>query len=167
MTQYVNNADNLHEQKVLEFVASRWKCKHVQSLEKKASFDGFLYRYDDMGFEKYDRPKALVEVRKLNCSSTQYNSAMISYTKIQNWQSLFPVLNMPCYFVVNWFDKLGFADIADIAAYGDIRVSPFSKNRRNPENDREIVFHYPVIKFKTLGTFADAQKLHAIGKTND
>jgi hypothetical protein len=48
----------------------------------------------------------------------------------------------------------------DIASYGDIRVSPPSTRRKNPSHDREIVFHYPVNMFKTLGTSSEARKLH-------
>ena len=161
MILYSDRNNDAHEEAVLSFIASlRKEWRYVKSLEKKASFDGFIYQWYNAGTHNYDRPVAMVEVRKLNCLSTTYESAMISYTKIQNWQSLYPVLNIPCWFVVNWQDRLAYANMEDIASYGDVRVSPPSKNRKNPAHDREIVFNYPVNKFKTLGTSSEARKLH-------
>jgi hypothetical protein len=37
-----------------------------------------------------------------------------------------------------------------------------AKNRKNPEHDREIVFHYPVDKFEVLTDAATARKLHDV-----
>ena len=91
---------------------------------------------------------------------------MISYTKIQNWQTLYPVLNLPCFFVVNWLDQVRYANIEDIIAHGDIRVSPISKNRRNPESDREIVFYYPVKEFKLIAIDLEAEIMHDPNKVD-
>ena len=152
MTLYVNKSDQEHEERVLRFLEKKWTCESVRSLEKKASFDGFLHRDG--------RPTALVEIRRLNCYSNSFPDAMISYTKIQNWQTLYPVLNLPCLFVVNWLDQVRYANIEDIIAHRDIRVSPVSKNRRNPEEDREIVFYYPVKEFKLLAIDLEAEIMH-------
>ena len=163
MILYSDKNNDAHEEAVLAFFASQRKdCRYVKSLEKKASFDGFIYKWHNAGTHNYDKPVAMVEVRKLNCLSTTYETAMISYTKIQNWQSLYPILKIPCLFVVNWEDRLAFADMEDIASYGDIRVSPPSKRRKNPAHDREIVFNYPVNMFKTFGTSSDARRLHNV-----
>jgi len=160
---YSDKNNDAHEEAVLEFIASlRKEWRHVKSIETKASFDGFIYKWYDAGTHSYDRPFAMVEVRKLNCLSTTYESAMISYTKIQNWQSLYPILNIPCWFVVNWKDLIAYANMENIASYGDIRVSPPSSRRKNPSHDREIVFHYPVNKFEQLGEKSDGERLYNV-----
>ena len=64
MTLYVNKSDQEHEERVLKFLEKKWKCESVRSLEKKASFDGFLHRDG--------RPTALVEIRRLNCYSNSF-----------------------------------------------------------------------------------------------
>ena len=167
MILYSDKENYQHEDAVLKFLAERWGYKHVKSIEKKSSFDGFLYDTYDVGFDKYNRPTMLVEVRRLNCTSKKHDTAMLSYTKAQSWQSIYPVLKIPVIFCVNWYDMIGWADIEDIISYGDIRVSPFSENRKNPKNDREIVFHYPVNKFNQVGTITDANRLASVGRKNE
>ncbi len=68
MTLYVTKSDQEHEHRVLNFLEKRWKCDSVRSLEKKASFDGFLHRDG--------KPTALVEIRRLKCDYKNYRDAM-------------------------------------------------------------------------------------------
>ena len=160
---YTDEKNEAHELAVLATIASaNPKWKFARSIEKKSSFDGFIYQRKDQIGEWYDAPIAMCEIRRLNCSHDKHETAMISYTKIQHWQTLFPTTGIKCYFVVNWNDRLASVDMQDIAQYGDVRVSPFSKNRKNPENDREIVFHYPVSRFRILIDGATARKLHNV-----
>ena len=51
------------------------------------------------------------------------------------------------------------ANIEDIFMHGDMRVSKRSANRRNPIDDREIVFHYPVDQFRFIASEQDAKRL--------
>lgn len=160
---YTDEKNEAHELAVLATIASAnpdWNF--TRSIEKKASFDGFIHKRQEKIGVWYDMPIAMCEIRRLNCSHATYETAMISYTKVQQWQTFFPTTKIKCHFVVNWNDRLASADIEDIARYGDVRVSPFSKNRKNPENDREIVFHYPVDKFRTLIDGSTARKLHNV-----
>jgi hypothetical protein len=160
---YSDEKNEAHELATLATVASaNPKWKFARSIEKKSSFDGFIYERKERIGEWYDAPIAMCEIRRLHCSHKDYETAMISYTKIQHWQTLFPTTHIKCYFVVNWKDRLAAVDMEDIAQYGDVRVSPFSKKRKNPENDREIVFHYPVNKFRTLIDSATAGKLYNV-----
>ncbi len=160
---YTDEKNEAHELAVLATVASaNPKWKFAKSIEKKSSFDGFIYERKEKIVVWYYAHIAMFEVRRLNFSHKDHENDMISYTKIQHWQTLFPTTRIKCYFVVNWNDRLASVDMEDIAQYGDVRVSPFSKNRKNPENDREIVFHYPVDKFRTLIDSATARKLHNV-----
>ena len=160
---YSDEKNEAHELAVLAKISMRKpEWSFTRSIEKKASFDGFMHKRHEKIGVWYDAPFAMYEIRRLNCSHKAYETAMISYTKIQQWQTFYPITLIKCYFVVNWNDRLAFANIEDIAQYRDIRVSPFSKNRKNPENDREIVFHYPVNKFEILTDAATARKLHDV-----
>lgn len=158
MTLYVNKDDGAHEVRVLDYIAQKKNRAWVKQREVKASFDGIIYKEADEECVK-DIPEAMLEIRRLSCSKDDYPSAMISYTKLQNWQSLYPVIKIPIFFVVNWNDALGMANIEDIFIHGDMRVSKPSANRRNPYDDREIVFHYPVNKFRFIASEQDAKRL--------
>ena len=163
MTLYVNKDDADHELRVLQFLAEKKDMKYVKQREVKASFDGILYKeVCENELDIYDKPQVMLEIRRLSCSKDAWPTAMISYTKIQNWQSLYPVIKIPIFFVVNWNDALGMANIEDIFLHGDMRVSKPSFNRRNPTDDREIVFHYPVKKFHMIiKDEATAKRLHS------
>lgn len=160
---YTDESNEAHELAVLACISmTKPEWNFTRSIEKKASFDGFIHKRHEKIGVWYDAPFQMYEIRRLHCSYETYETAMISYTKIQQWQTFYPITQIKCYFAVNWNDRLAYADIEDIAQYRDIRVSPFSKKRKNPEHDREIVFHYPVNKFKTITDAKTARELYNV-----
>ena len=70
-------------------------------------------------------------------------------TKLVAWQTMYGVTRLPCLFVVQWQDAVGYVDLQEYVMAGDF-MSPISHNRRNPADDREIVAHLPVENFTFL-----------------
>ena len=97
-----------------------------------------------------EKPLALLEFRKLRCAFSAFPTAMISMTKLVAWHSSKGITGLPCYFVIEWADKIGYADLDDYIMAGDFRISKKSMNRRNDYDDQEIVAHLPTSKFKIL-----------------
>ena len=135
---YENKNDYLVEQKLADFLCKKWKCEMYR--QKKLSQFDFIAHKDG-------KPKALIELRKLNCSKDKYPTAMVSMTKLVAWQTMYGVTRLPCLFVVQWQDAVGYVDLQEYVMTGDFRMSPISHNRRNPADDREIVAHLPVENF--------------------
>ena len=138
---YENRQDFENEQRLADFLAVKWKCEVLRQ-KRLSQFDFIAHRGE--------KPLALLEFRKLRCRFKDFPSVMISMTKLVAWHSSRSITGLPCYFVVEWADRIGFADMDDFALTADFRISKKSANRRNDYDDQEIVAHLPTSKFKII-----------------
>ena len=59
------------------------------------------------------------------------------------------IMNLRCFFVVEWKDYIGYADFDDFILEADYRISEISHNRRG-DLRQEIVAHLPKEKVKLI-----------------
>tara|TARA_Y100000289_G_C3862108_1_gene119062 strand:+ start:68 stop:517 length:450 start_codon:yes stop_codon:yes gene_type:complete len=137
---YENQQDKKNEEKLAELLAKKFKCEMLP--EPKFS-------YFDYVAHRNKRPVAMIEMRKRSHEYSKYPTIMMPLQKLTAYHAVKGIMNLPCYFVVQWKDYVGYADFDDFIIEADYRISEISHNRRG-DLRQEIVSHLPKEKVKLI-----------------
>ena len=135
---YENKADLRREEAVInEF------CKIYNLEKKKLPFN------QKIDFAIYNRKKiyGFVEVKCRIFNKDKYNTMFVSLDKVQAARSLADITGMRVLLLVCWADVMGHIDFTE-----DFEVQLGGRSDRNDVLDFGIVAHYPIDKFKVVGT---------------
>ena len=135
---YESKADLKREEAVInEF------CK-IYNLEKKKL--PFTQKIDFALFRK-NNIYGFVEVKCRVFDKDKYNTMFICLDKVQAARSLADITGMRVLLLVCWADVMGHIDFTE-----DFEVQLGGRSDRNDVLDFGIVAHYPIDKFKVVGT---------------
>lgn len=135
---YENAADLRREEAVInEF------CKIYNLEKKKLPYTQKI----DFALYKRDRIYAFVEVKCRVFNKDKYNTMFINLDKVQAARSLTEVTGIRTLLLVCWADVMGHIDFTE-----DFEVQLGGRTDRNDVLDFGIVAHYPIDKFKIIGT---------------
>ena len=135
---YETQEDYDAEQRVADIVAQKWLCE-MQRNKKLSPFD-FIAHRDGV-------PRAFIEMRKRHNPMHQYSSVMVSLTKIIAAKQHTEATGLPCFFVVEWTDAIGYVNF-DCQKY--LRISGKGWNRRNPPDEVEVIEYISNDQFQIL-----------------
>ncbi len=133
---YENSGDEVNERQLASLLENKWQCK-MQRQMKYAQFDYVALRGKKI--------QAFVEMRHRGVEHNKYPTCFISLTKLLMAQNLKNVCNVPCLFVVQWTDVIGYCNL-DMQC--EIEYSSEGWNRRNDPSDIEVIGLIPIDKFK-------------------
>ena len=133
---YENSGDEVNERHLASLLENKWQCK-MQRQMKYAQFDYVALRGKKI--------QAFVEMRHRGVEHNKYPTCFISLTKLLMAQNLKNVCNVPCLFVVQWTDAIGYCNL-DMQC--EIEYSSEGWNRRNDPSDIEVIGLIPIDKFK-------------------
>lgn len=133
---YENSGDEVNERQLASLLENKWQCK-MQRQMKYAQFDYVALRGKKI--------QAFVEMRHRGVEHNKYPTCFISLTKLLMAQNLKNVCNVPCLFVVQWIDAIGYCNL-DMQC--EIEYSSEGWNRRNDPSDIEVIGLIPIDKFK-------------------
>ena len=138
---YENEDDFKNEQEMADMLAEKWKCKMLRQ-KKLSQFDFIAYRNA--------KPLAFLEFRKRKQKFNDFPTMIVSMTKLVAWHSSKAITGLPCYFVVQWADAVGYTDLENFVIYGEFKISAKTNNRRNAYDDQEIISLLSTDHFKML-----------------
>jgi hypothetical protein len=138
---YENEDDFKNEQEMADMLAEKWKCKMLRQ-KKLSQFDFIAYRNA--------KPLAFLEFRKRKQKFNDFPTMIVSMTKLVAWHSSKAITGLPCYFVVQWADAVGYTDLENFVIYGELKISAKTNNRRNAYDDQEIISLLSTDHFKML-----------------
>ena len=101
----------------------------------------------DFALYKRDRIYAFVEVKCRVFNKDKYNTMFINLDKVQAARSLTEVTGIRTLLLVCWADVMGHIDFTE-----DFEVQLGGRTDRNDVLDFGIVAHFPIDKFKVIGT---------------
>lgn len=135
---YETKADLRREEAVIDEF-----CKIYNLEKKKLPFN------QKIDFAIYNRKKiyGFVEVKCRVFNQDKYNTMFISLDKVQAARSLADITGMRVLLLVCWADVMGHIDFSE-----DFEVQLGGRSDRNDVLDFGIVAHYPIDKFKVVGT---------------
>ena len=133
---YENSGDEVNERQLASLLENKWQCK-MQRQMKYAQFDYVALRGKKI--------QAFVEMRHRGVEHNKDPPCFISLTKLLMAQNLKNVCNVPCLFVVQWTDAIGYCNL-DMRC--EIEYSSEGWNRRNDPSDIEVIGLIPIDKFK-------------------
>ena len=135
---YENAADLRREEAVIsEF------CQIYNLDKKKLPYTQKI----DFALYKRDRIYAFVEVKCRVFNKDKYNTMFINLDKVQAARSLTEVTGIRTLLLVCWADVMGHIDFTE-----DFEVQLGGRTDRNDVLDFGIVAHFPIDKFKVIGT---------------
>ena len=138
MRMYESKADLRREEAVInEF------CKIYNLQKKKLPFN------QKIDFALYNKKKiyGFVEVKCRVFNKDKYNTMFVGLDKVQAARSLADITGMRVLLLVCWADVMGHIDFTE-----DFEVQLGGRSDRNDVLDFGIVAHYPIDKFKVVGT---------------
>ena len=138
---YENKEDYNNEQRMADMLAEKWKCQMLRQ-KKLSQFDFIAYRDS--------KPLAFLEFRKRNQNFNDYPTMIVSMTKLVAWHSSKAITGLPCFFVVEWKDDIGYTDLENFVIFGEFKISAKTHNRRNNFDDQEIISVLSTEHFKLL-----------------
>ena len=135
---YENAADLRREEAVIsEF------CQIYNLDKKKLPYTQKI----DFALYKRDRIYAFVEVKCRVFNKDKYETMFINLDKVQAARSLTEITGIRTLLLVCWADVMGHIDFTE-----DFDVQLGGRTDRNDVLDFGIVAHYPIDKFKIIGT---------------
>ena len=135
---YENAADLRREEAVIsEF------CQIYNLDKKKLPYTQKI----DFALYKRDRIYAFVEVKCRVFNKDKYNTMFINLDKVQAARSLTEITGIRTLLLVCWADVMGHIDFTE-----DFEVQLGGRTDRNDVLDFGIVAHFPIDKFKVIGT---------------
>ena len=138
---YENKEDYDNEQRMADMLAEKWKCRMLRQ-KKLSQFDFIAYRDN--------KPLAFLEFRKRNQKFNDYPTMIVSMTKLVAWHSSRAITGLPCFFVVEWKDAIGYTDLENFVIFGEFKISAKTHNRRNNYDDQEIISVLSTEHFKLI-----------------
>ena len=117
---YETQADFSNEERVAKILADKWRCE-MQRNKPLSAFDYIAHRGG--------KPTAFVELRRRSISFHKHPTVIVSITKFTSAKTHTEVTGLPCLFVCEWTDEIGYInlDCKKILFY-PVR----GWNRRNP-----------------------------------
>jgi len=135
---YENAADLRREEAVIsEF------CQIYNLDKKKLPYTQKI----DFALYKRDRIYAFVEVKCRVFNKDKYETMFINLDKVQAARSLTEITGIRTLLLVCWADVMGHIDFTE-----DFEVQLGGRTDRNDVLDFGIVAHFPIDKFKVIGT---------------
>ena len=101
----------------------------------------------DFALYKRDRIYAFVEVKCRVFNKDKYNTMFINLDKVQAARNLTEITGIRTLLLVCWADVMGHIDFTE-----DFEVQLGGRTDRNDVLDFGIVAHFPIDKFKVIGT---------------
>ncbi len=135
---YESKADLRREEAVI-----REFCQIYNLDKKKLPFTQKI----DFALYKRDRIYAFVEVKCRVFNKDKYETMFINLDKVQAARSLTEITGIRTLLLVCWADVMGHIDFTE-----NFDVQLGGRTDRNDVLDFGIVAHYPIDKFKVIGT---------------
>jgi hypothetical protein len=123
-TIYENQSDRDNEQAVADLI-SREKNLMLVKLHMKDRLDYVAFRGDEV--------RCFIEVRCRSVASTKYSDIMCNWHKTIFARQVMQTFNVPCYFFVQWTDRLGYIKFDE------------------DQQDIELCTYFETSRFKTMG----------------
>lgn len=142
-TIYENDADAQNEAELAKFCEAKWNVKMVRQ-KKLAQFDYMACSGNTI--------KAFVEMRHRDTHYDDFDSVMISATKLVAAKQMQLISPIPHLFVVQWIDDvIAYANLNKFMDGGiELVRSPITNNRRNAPDDLEAVAYVPKEIFQIM-----------------
>ena len=140
---YENDADAQNEAELAKFCEAKWNVKMVRQ-KKLAQFDYMACSGNTI--------KAFVEMRHRDTHYDDFDSVMISATKLVAAKQMQLISPIPHLFVVQWIDDvIAYANLNKFIDGGiELVRSPITNNRRNAPDDLEAVAYVPKEIFQIM-----------------
>ncbi len=138
MLTYENNTDFKNEERLANLLSEKWKCE-MQRNKPLYAFDYIAHRGGI--------PTAFVELRRRSISFHKYPTVIVSITKFTSAKTHTDVTGLPCLFVCEWTDEIGYINLD---CNKDFVLSGEGWNRRNPSHEVEVIGHIKTSDFILL-----------------
>jgi len=135
---YETQADFSNEERLAKILADKWRCE-MQRNKPLSAFDYIAHRGG--------KPTAFVELRRRSISFHKYPTVIVSITKFTSAKTHTDVTGLPCLFVCEWTDEIGYINLD---CKKDFVLSGEGWNRRNPSHEVEVIGHIKTSDFILL-----------------